>query len=118
MQSPHHRNVRKYWLSGSGGAVLVAAIFYAITYPALYAGGDGKAEQKTSATSSDTTTAVKLTGQELYAINCNRCHTQRYPKEWTPAQWQTLMIHMRVRANLPADQSREILKYLQEESGN
>jgi hypothetical protein len=27
------------------------------------------------------------------------------------------MLHMRVRANLPADQAKAILKYLQEDSG-
>jgi hypothetical protein len=62
--------------------------------------------------------AKKLTGAELYAINCNRCHPERYPTEWTSAQWKTLMTHMRVRANLPAEQAKEILKYLQEDSGN
>ena len=62
--------------------------------------------------------AKKLTGAELYAINCNRCHPERYPTEWTPAQWKTLMLHMRVRANLPADQAKAIAKYLQEEAGN
>jgi hypothetical protein len=60
----------------------------------------------------------KLTGAELYAINCNRCHAERYPTEFNSAKWQTLMTHMRVRANLPAKQAREILKYLKEESGN
>ena len=63
-------------------------------------------------------TAKKLTGAELYAINCNRCHPERYPTEFISGQWQTLMTHMRVRANLPAKQAREILKYLKEESGN
>jgi hypothetical protein len=60
----------------------------------------------------------KLTGQELYAINCNRCHSERYPTEWTAAHWKTIMTHMRVRANLPADQAKEILKYLQQDAGN
>jgi len=60
----------------------------------------------------------KLTGAELYQFNCNRCHAERYPTEFTPAQWNTVMIHMRVRANLPAAQAGEILKYLQEDSGN
>jgi len=113
-----HPRTWKFWLSGSSGAVLVAAIFYAITYPSLYAGGDAKAEQAPAAASSDAVKAQKLSGQDLYAINCSRCHTERYPKEWTPAQWKTLMMHMRVRANIPADQAREILKYIQEESGN
>ena len=60
----------------------------------------------------------KLTGAELYAINCNRCHPERYPTEFTSGQWSTLMTHMRVRASLPAKQAREILKYMKEESGN
>jgi mono/diheme cytochrome c family protein len=60
----------------------------------------------------------KLTGAELYAINCNRCHPERYATEFTAAQWKTIMVHMRVRANLPAAQAKLILKYLQEDSGN
>ena len=60
----------------------------------------------------------KLTGAELYQINCNRCHAERYPTEFTSAQWKTILTHMRVRANLPASQAREVLKYLQEDSGN
>lgn len=58
-----------------------------------------------------------LTGAELYSIHCNRCHPERYPTERTAAQWKTILMHMRVRANLPAEQARTILKYLQENSG-
>jgi mono/diheme cytochrome c family protein len=60
----------------------------------------------------------KLTGAELYAINCNRCHPERYATEFTTAQWQTIVMHMRVRANLPAAQAKEILKFLKEDAGN
>jgi hypothetical protein len=60
----------------------------------------------------------KLTGAELYAINCNRCHPERYATEFTAAQWKTIMLHMRVRANLPAAQAKQILKFLQEDAGN
>ena len=52
------------------------------------------------------------------APNCNRCHPERYATEFTAAQWKTIMVHMRVRANLPAAQAKLILKYLQEDSGN
>ena len=62
--------------------------------------------------------AQKLTGAQLYSINCNRCHAERYPTEFNSAQWKTLMTHMRVRANLPVKQAKLILKYLQEDSGN
>ncbi len=59
----------------------------------------------------------KLSGAELYSIHCNRCHPERYPTERTAAQWKTILLHMRVRANLPAEQARTILKYLQDNSG-
>jgi hypothetical protein len=58
-----------------------------------------------------------LTGAELYAVHCNRCHPERYAPERTPEQWKTILTHMRVRANIPAAQAREILKFLQENSG-
>jgi hypothetical protein len=63
--------------------------------------------------------AVKahLTGAELYSINCNRCHAERFPTERTGAQWKTIMLHMQVRANIPVSQARLILTYLQENSG-
>jgi len=63
--------------------------------------------------------AVKkqLTGAELYSIHCNRCHAERYPTERTGAQWKTIMLHMQVRANIPGQQARLILQYLQENSG-
>lgn len=120
MPSLQHRNPLKFWLSRTSGAALIAVIFYAITFPALYAGGDGKAEQKPDAASASTSPAKaeKLSGEDLWAINCNRCHSERYPREWTPAQWKTIILHMRVRANLPAAQAREIVKYMQEESSN
>jgi hypothetical protein len=56
----------------------------------------------------------KLTGEQLYAINCNRCHAERYPTERTDAQWKTIMLHMRTRAQLPAEDAKAILRYLQE----
>lgn len=56
----------------------------------------------------------KLTGEQLYAINCNRCHAERYATERTDAQWKTVMLHMRTRAQVPAEDAKAILKYLQE----
>jgi hypothetical protein len=79
---------------------------------------DTKADQKIEDKAAEKPKAEKkLTGAELYAVHCNRCHPERYPTEFTSAQWQTIMLHMRVRANLPADQAKEILKYMKEEAG-
>src|ERR1035437_716253 len=92
---------------------VVTASVTALFVPTVYAGGDAKAP-----TPATPAARQSLTGSELYSIHCNRCHSERYPKEFQAAQWKTLLTHMRVRANLPASQAREILKYLQEESGN
>ncbi len=62
-------------------------------------------------------TARQLSGAELYSMHCNRCHPERYPTERTAAQWKTIMLHMRVRANLPGQEAKTILKYLQDNSG-
>ena len=62
-------------------------------------------------------TAKQLTGAELYSMHCARCHPERYPNERTSAQWKTIGMHMRVRANLPAEHYRKLLKYLQDNSG-
>jgi len=61
--------------------------------------------------------ASGLSGVELWTIHCNRCHTYRGPNEFTAAHWQNILLHMRVRANLPAAQAREILKFLQQGAG-
>jgi len=62
-------------------------------------------------------TRKQLSGAELYAMHCNRCHPERYATERTAEQWKTILLHMRTRANLPAQQAKEILKFLQEDSG-
>ena len=70
-----------------------------------------------AAATSAPATKKQLTGAELYSINCNRCHPERYPTERTAAQWKTIMLHMQIRANIPVKQSKLILQYLQENSG-
>ena len=74
-------------------------------------------ETKTNSVPVKSSGPRQLTGAELYSMHCNRCHPERYPTERTAAQWKTILMHMRVRANLPAEQARTILKYLQENSG-
>jgi cytochrome c5 len=93
----------------------MAAGACAMLAPLVYAGGDSKSSKTTTTAGGG---QEGLSGQELYAIHCNRCHSERYPTEWTAAHWRTIMTHMRVRANLPAEQAKEILKYLEQDAGN
>ena len=122
--------VRGVIAAGLGMAVIATVLYLASSDPA--AAGDtnapaatvpvAKAKDPQPAAIPDKKAEAKpkreLTGAELYAIHCNRCHAERYPAEFTDGQWKTLMLHMRVRANLPAKQARLILEYLQDESGH
>jgi anti-sigma factor RsiW len=103
------------WRAGLSLAVLITAISAASLASA--AAADAATDAAPPAKASKTAEKKQLTGADLYAMNCNRCHPERYATERTAAQWKTIMLHMRVRANLPADQAKTILKYLQEDSG-
>jgi mono/diheme cytochrome c family protein len=92
------------------GIAFIAAAICIVGIPIVYAGPQAAPEKPVESNT--------LSGATLYAINCSRCHSERYPTEFTVANWRNIMIHMRVRANLPAAQATEILKYLEEDAGN
>jgi cytochrome c5 len=51
-------------------------------------------------------------GAELWGRNCGHCHNIRSPSSYSDAQWEVVMLHMRVRANLTADEHKKILAFL------
>lgn len=55
----------------------------------------------------------KKSGVELWSDNCARCHNMRPPNEFSAAQWETIVHHMRLRANLTGEEAREITQFLQ-----
>ena len=57
-------------------------------------------------------TPGKQTGATLWAQNCGHCHNIRAPDSYSDAQWDVAMLHMRVRANLTAEEHRQILAFL------
>ena len=87
---------------------------------------DGCTSQPAPTTQSDTATAEpafalfgpppKRSGVELWSDNCARCHNSRPLNEFSGAQWSVIVHHMRLRANLSGEESREIIKFLQASS--
>ncbi len=104
--------------AGIGLAAITAALCCGISSHSIVAADSKPAKETTPAKKAEKKTEKKkLSGSDLYAIHCNRCHPERYATERTATQWKTIMLHMRVRANLPAGEAKAILKYLQEDSG-
>ncbi|VAW94910.1 hypothetical protein MNBD_GAMMA22-1682 [hydrothermal vent metagenome] len=52
-------------------------------------------------------------GATAWVNNCVRCHNVRDPKELRDDQWITTTYHMRIRAGLTGQQSRDVIKFLQ-----
>ena len=64
------------------------------------------------------TIALREEGQNLagalaWSQNCMRCHNLRNPQEHSDREWDVIVHHMRVRANLTAEEHRLILRFLQ-----
>ena len=51
-------------------------------------------------------------GAQLWTENCVRCHNIRSPSTYSDAEWEVSMHHMRIRANLTAEEHRKILQFL------
>ena len=52
-------------------------------------------------------------GAQQWADSCTRCHNLRGPAELRDDQWITTMFHMRLRAGLTGEETRNILTFIQ-----
>ncbi len=65
------------------------------------------------ATSSDAERrALFLRGAQLWPVYCNTCHNARPGSEFSAAEWEMILMHMRTQANLTAYDARAVLEYL------
>lgn len=53
-----------------------------------------------------------ITGARLWRQNCGRCHNVRRPPERSDRQWDIIIAHMRLRANLTGTEAKAILEFL------
>ena len=58
------------------------------------------------------TTNAPKGGALFWSQNCMRCHNLRRPRERSDRAWEVVVHHMRVRANLTAEEHRLILQFL------
>jgi hypothetical protein len=70
-----------------------------------------KADNKTSSAVSNDS-YMGLSGEELWSNNCLRCHNIRPPTMYGDAQWDVILHHMRLRANITGQEQRAIVEFL------
>ena len=108
-------NGRRGWFS----VLTLMMVLLAGVGLALADGTTGESEAESTGDTGTSSSAGKkpLDGGKVYAWNCGACHSERWPKERSDAEWEVIMTHMRVRANLTAAQTEAVLDYLQENNG-
>jgi hypothetical protein len=77
--------------------------------------GGPKPSRETGTESSGTVSrdsSMKLRGEELWSNNCTRCHNIRPPTMYSNAQWDVIVHHMRIRANITGQEQRAIVEFL------
>ena len=97
------------------------ALFVATLLGVIFLGNPATADDKTSATTSTTTATTTESGvkqkqtkggSQLWSENCARCHNMRSPSAYSDAEWDVVMHHMRIRAQLTAKEHKAILEFL------
>lgn len=75
------------------------------------AGGDDVESGTAPRSARDAQSAGKA-GAQLWVENCFLCHNSRPPSWYSDGEWEVAMHHMRVRANLTAEEHEKILEFL------
>ncbi len=85
-----------------------------LTAGLIFAGVVGAMLPSVAAAGDDTPTQRELfrKGAKLWPQVCGGCHNARPGGERSPAEWDAIMLHMRVRANLAAEEAEAIRTYL------
>ncbi len=91
---------------------IVSLIFGSIGGDVI-AGPKAIAEIVTQASSAATVDSrMQPSGEELWSNNCLRCHNIRPATMYGNAQWNVIVHHMRVRANITGQEQRAIAEFL------
>ena len=105
MKKPVSKVCKSIWLP----AALIIIFCAAATWLVLGCAANKQSGEVAAGTSPS---AVEKSGAQLWAENCVRCHNIRSPSNYSPAQWEVVMMHMRVRANLTPEEHKKILAFL------
>jgi cytochrome c5 len=109
-------------------ALIIAMTLLAGTFSAAIVALTGGCATQPSAPGTDAATAATTqpvmaaaasdgkSGAQLWSDNCRRCHNLRGPESFSPAQWDVIVHHMRLRANLTGEEARKVTAFLKSAS--
>jgi len=105
------KQMTRWFLFGTISVLLIAAGL-TLSSCSTPASGTAKTSPPTEMKAASKDAPVPAEGAKLWAQNCGHCHNIRSPSSYSDAQWDVALLHMRVRANLTAEEHRQILAFL------
>lgn len=100
-------NITRLWWMAS-----LAAAGLALALAAGCAGTGGERDQGGPSKDDQAPRPAAKGGAQLWAQSCLRCHNSRPPSWYSDAEWEVSMHHMRIRANLTAEEHKAIVEFL------
>ncbi|MCX6295572.1 MAG: cytochrome c [Bacteroidetes bacterium] len=61
---------------------------------------------------------IEKSGAQLWGENCGRCHNTPDPTTYTDEKWETVAMHMKVRANISSKEIVLIKEFLKSANGD
>lgn len=82
----------------------------------LFIGYSCNATKKTTDNNTDDLGSLKIekSGATLWGENCGNCHNAPDPTAFTDKQWETIKLHMHMRAGLTDNEVNKIVAFLQQ----
>jgi mono/diheme cytochrome c family protein len=99
-------------IAKAGAAIFVAVLLYFLFASPRATADDKAGTAVTTGTATESQVSQTKGGAQLWSENCARCHNIRSPSAYSDAEWEVVMLHMRIRANLTAEQHKAILEFL------
>jgi len=89
------------------------SLLLASTTMSLLAGPEANREADNKSSNTVSNDSYRgLSGEELWSNNCMRCHNNRSSTMYSDAQWDVIVHHMRLRANITGQEQRAIVEFL------
>ena len=87
--------------------ILLSLAVLILTEISVFAGGTGKSAKEGKAIEG-------IDAAKLWAQTCTRCHNARPATSYSDAQWDVIVHHMRIRANLTGTEAKAIADFLKD----
>lgn len=55
---------------------------------------------------------IEKSGAQMWGEACNRCHLAPSPADYNDTDWETIGLHMQVRANLTTNEIKKIVEFM------